>query len=99
MNVVTITITLSDVPDASEQGQPATVPTHDLEYKGSRVRGSRRVDIIDRFADPLQGRWRANREIRQTHVVIDRSDKPDNAEVTVFGKLVWCDFSLGMERL
>jgi hypothetical protein len=61
------------------------------------VRGRGRVDIVDRLTDPLQRGGRADREIGHTHVVIDGSDKADNAEVTVLGELLWGDFSLGVE--
>ena len=53
---------------------PAIVPTHDLEHKGSGVRGRGRIDVVDRFTDPMQRCRCANREIGQTHIVIDGSD-------------------------
>lgn len=87
------------LPNASEQGQPPTVPAHDLEHKGSRVRGSGRVDIIDRFADPLQRCRCADCHIGQTHVIVDGSDEADDAEVTMFGELFWSDLALGVEGL
>lgn len=41
------------LPDAGKQGQPATVPAHDLEHKRSGVRRRGRVDIVYRFTYPV----------------------------------------------
>lgn len=88
-----------DGPNTSEQGQPATVPAHDLEHESSRVRGCCRVDIVDRLTYSMQSCGSADGQIGHAHVVVDRTDEPDDAEVTMFGELLWGNLALGMEGL
>ena len=75
------------------------MPAHNLEHKGSRVRGCGRVDVIDRFTDSVQRSRSADCEIGHAHVIVDGSDEPDDAKVTVFGELFWGDLALGVEGL
>lgn len=64
---------------------------HNLDHEGSRVRASRCVDVINRFTDAVQSGGRSDRLVRQRHVVVDRSDETNDAEVTIGRCLVLCD--------
>lgn len=57
--------------------------THDFDNKRARMRACSCVDIIYRFADTVEGSRRADRQIRQRHIVIDGSHQSDDAEVTI----------------
>jgi len=39
------------------------------------------VNIVDSFADSMERRRSADRQVRHGHVVIDRPDEPNNLEV------------------
>ena len=47
----------------------------------------------------MQRRGCADGHICETHVIVDRSDKADDAKMTVFRELVWCNFTLSVEGL
>ncbi len=49
------------------------------------VRGG--VDVVDRLADALERSRRANRQIRQGHVVVDRADEAHELEMGMRLKL------------
>lgn len=59
------------------------MPAHDLQHERPRVRDGGGVDVINRLADPVQRRRRTDGQVRHGHVVVDRPDEPDDAEVRV----------------
>jgi hypothetical protein len=63
------------------------MPPHNFEHERSRVRNSRRMYVVDSFADPLQRSRRANCKIGHGHVVIYRSNESHNPKVSMMRDL------------
>jgi hypothetical protein len=51
------------------------------------MRGNSRMNVVDGLADSMQRSWRADSQIGHGHVIIDRSNEPDDPEVSVSCKL------------
>ncbi len=46
------------------------------------------MDIVDGLADSVQRGWRTNSQIGHRHIIIDRSDEPDDPEVPMLRDLL-----------
>ena len=67
-----------NLPDTSEEGKPTTMSAHHLQNESTRMGCSCRVDIVYRFAYPVQRSWSSNGKICHRHVVIYRAHEPDD---------------------
>lgn len=69
------------------------MPTHYFEHERSLVGSSSGIDTINGLANSVQRGRSTNRQVGHGHVVIDRSDKPDDLEVPMLDSLGLRDFS------
>jgi hypothetical protein len=79
--------------DGGHEREPTAVAPHDLEHERARVREGGRVDVIDRLADALERGRRADGQVRQRHVVVDRANKSGDLEVPMCGCLLLGDLA------
>jgi len=78
----------ASVPDTSHEREPATVTAHNLNHERPRVRRRRRVDVVNRLANTMEGGQCANGEVGHGHVVVNRANKTDDAESLVVVELL-----------
>ena len=78
-------------PQSRLQSKPTAMSAHNLKHKRARVTRCRRVDVVDSFANTRQSRRRANSQVCQGHVVVDRPDETDNLQVSVLDRLLFRD--------
>ena len=74
------------------------MPSHHLQYERPRVRRRRRINVINRFTYPMQCCGCTDREIRHTHIVVDRPNEPNDTEVTVLFDLFVRDLAIRLQR-
>ena len=77
--------------NTGHQSQPAAVASHNFYHEGARVTVRGGVDVVDRLADALERSRRANRQIRQGHVVVDRAHEAHELKVRMRLKLLLRD--------
>src|SRR4051812_32902284 len=69
--------------DTGHQSQPATMPAHDFNDEGARMRARRGLDVVHHLTDAREARVAANGGIGTRKVVVDGPDQADNVEVLV----------------
>ncbi len=65
----------------AHQRQVAAVAPHDFDDEGALVAGGGAADGVDGLGDAVQGRVGADGHIGAEHIVVDRADQADDAQV------------------
>ena len=81
------------LPNAGKEREPSTMPAHDLDDEGTRVREGSRLNVVDSFANTVQRSGGTDGHVGHRHVVIDRTDETYDLEVTVSLGLFLGDFA------
>ena len=69
---------------------------HNLNDERTGVRKGSRVDVVDGFADAVEGSRRADSHIGQCHVVVDGTNESDDAKVSLKFDLLRSNFSYSL---
>ena len=67
------------------------MPAHNLKHERTRMRYGSRVDVINRLANPMQGRRCTDCKVRHGHIIVYRANKPDNPEMRMLLSLLFRD--------
>ena len=67
----------------AHQCQVAAIATHHLDHEGALVTRRGAVDRVDGLGDAMQGRVGADGHVRSEHVVVDRTNHPDEGQTAV----------------
>ena len=72
---------------------------HDFDDKCTRMRGRRRLYVVNRLADSVQSGGGTNSHICHGHVIVNRTDQADDPEMAICLCLLLCDFILVKQLL